>query len=82
MLRILVNLPKLGNACSGSPAAAAASGGESVRRIRAPRYGADSDFAIRVGAVSWCFLTSGEISLRNLPDRNCSWCIFAWTWKV
>ena len=26
-------LPKLGNACSGSPAAAAASGGESVRRI-------------------------------------------------
>ena len=40
MLRILVNLPKLGNACSGSPAAAAASGGESVRRIRAQRYGA------------------------------------------
>ena len=44
MLRILVNLPKLGNACSGSPAAAAAFGGESVRRIRAQRYGADSDF--------------------------------------
>ena len=34
-----------------------------MRRIRAPRYGADSDFAIRVGAVSWCFLTSGEILL-------------------